>query len=91
MAEFLGDIAFMVEFLVLGIGLIVIHYGKKEDSKLVKAAGYIMSVASVFALVCTTYFLKKLNITMHYYTNISFDIMFIENTILCSALSKHLI
>lgn len=34
MAEFLGDIAFMVEFLVLGIGLIVIHYGKKEDSKL---------------------------------------------------------
>ena len=67
MAEFLGDIAFMVEILVLGIGLIVIHYGKKEDSKLVKAAGYIMSVASVFALVCTTYFYFK------YYFNGDFD------------------
>ena len=67
MAEFLGDIAFMLEIFVLGMGLIVIHHGKKEDSRLIKFSGYLMSSISILALICTTYFYFK------YYFNGDFD------------------
>ena len=39
MVEFLGDIAFMLEVFILGMGLIALHYGRKEKSKLVKSGG----------------------------------------------------
>ncbi|MBK24525.1 MAG: hypothetical protein CME70_11075 [Halobacteriovorax sp.] len=67
MAEFLGDIAFVFEILVLGIGLLIIYYGKKENSKLVRFAGYMMSAISILALTCTTFFYFK------YYLNGEFD------------------
>ena len=59
MAEFLGDLAFMFEIFVLGIGLVVLYFAKKEGSKLLKASGWIMSVAAVFGLICTSYFYFK--------------------------------
>ncbi|MBK24575.1 MAG: hypothetical protein CME70_11325 [Halobacteriovorax sp.] len=74
MAEFLGDIAFMIEILVLGLGLVVIHYGKKEKSKLLKTSGYLMSIFSILALICTTFFYFK------YYFNGDFDSAYPKST-----------
>lgn len=59
MAEFLGDLAFMFEIFVLGLGLVVLYFGKKENAKLLRASGWIMSVAATLGLICTGYFYLK--------------------------------
>ena len=59
MAEFLGDLAFMVEVFVLGLGLWFVFLGRKESSKLVTGAGWFMSGAAAFGLICTTFFYFK--------------------------------
>lgn len=59
MAEFLGDLAFMFEVFVLGVGLVVLYFANKEDSKLLKASGWIMSVVAVLGMACTGYFYMK--------------------------------
>lgn len=67
MAEFLGDLAFMFEVFVLGVGLVVLHFATKENSKLLKASGWIMSVVAVLGMACTGYFYMK------YYFSGGFD------------------
>ena len=67
MAEFLGDLAFMFEIFVLGAGLVVLYFGLKESSKLLKASGYIMSVVATLGIICTGYYYLK------YYFAGSFD------------------
>ena len=59
MAEFLGDLAFMFEVFVLGVGLWFVFLGRKEKSKLVSRAGWFMSVTSALGLICTTAFYLK--------------------------------
>lgn len=82
MAEFLGDIAFMLEILVLGIGLLIIYYGQKVNSKLVKFSGYMMSIVSVFALICTTFFYFK------YFQNGDFDKAYPSQSIITNGQNK---
>ena len=67
MAEFLGDIAFMLEVLIFGLALIVFHYGKKEGAKLLTLSGGFMGVAALLGMVCTGYFYLK------YYFDDAFD------------------
>lgn len=59
MAEFLGDIAFMIEVLVLGLGLVVLHFSKKEGSDLLKWSGRIMCVFGFLGMICTSYYYMK--------------------------------
>lgn len=57
MAQFLGDIAFILEVLGLAAGLVLLHRARREDpSNLLKAAGWILTVSGVAGVLCTTYF-----------------------------------
>ncbi len=59
MAEFLGDIAFMIEALVLGLGLVVLHFNQKESSPYLKWSGRLMAACAIFGMICTiTFYLK---------------------------------
>lgn len=55
MAAFLGDIAFMLEALVLGIGLLFIAWGRREDppSRLITNAGWVLSILAILGFACT--------------------------------------
>jgi uncharacterized membrane protein YeiB len=59
MAEFLGDIAFMIEVFALSIGLIVLHFNKKEKSVYLSWAGRLLSAFGVLGMVCTGFFYIK--------------------------------
>jgi hypothetical protein len=59
MAEFLGDIAFMFEVLVLGVGLVILHFNKKDPSSYLKWAGKILTTVAVLGMLCTGYFYMK--------------------------------
>lgn len=59
MAEFLGDIAFMIEVLVLGLGLVVLHFSVKEGSNLLKWSGRIMVICGLLGMICTSYYYMK--------------------------------
>lgn len=58
-AEFLGDLAFMFEVFVLGLGLVTLHFSKKENSNLLKWAGRLMSTFAALGIICTGYFYMK--------------------------------
>ena len=47
MAEFVGDIPFMIEVLILGVGLIVLHFNKNENSNHLRWAGRLMAAFGV--------------------------------------------
>lgn len=59
MAEFLGDIAFMLEVFVLGVGLVILHFSAEKNSNYLKWAGRIMATASVLGILCTSFFYFK--------------------------------
>ncbi|MCB0362196.1 MAG: hypothetical protein KDD35_05725 [Bdellovibrionales bacterium] len=59
MAEFLGDIAFMFEVLILGLGLVVLHLNRKESSTYLKWAGRLMASFGVLGMICTGFFYMK--------------------------------
>lgn len=67
MAEFLGDIAFMLEVFALATGLLIYHFGIKEKSKLIKLAAVILILAGIFGMVCTGYY------WFEYYSQGAFD------------------
>lgn len=56
MDPFTGGIAAMLEVALIGVGLIVLHFGIKDHSKLLKAAAYTMMIDGVVGLLCTSYF-----------------------------------
>jgi hypothetical protein len=59
MSEFLGDLAFMFEIYVLGLGLVVLHFNKREPSVYLRWSGRLMTVFGVVGLVCTGFFYMK--------------------------------
>lgn len=56
MAEFMGDIAFILEVALLCAGLLVWDYGKRQGAGLVKISAAIMVAAGLGAGICTTYY-----------------------------------
>ncbi len=59
MAQFLGDIAFMIEVLIVGLGLVALHFNKREGSSYLKWAGRLMITAGVLGMICTSFFYFK--------------------------------
>ncbi len=59
MDQFAGDIAATLEIALIGAGLVIVYYALKEDSKLMKAAGYIMIIGGTLGLICTGYWWFK--------------------------------
>lgn len=56
---FLLDLAFAMELIALGVGIALIVWSIRNDGAGVavsKFFGYIISIASVFALLCTSYY-----------------------------------
>ncbi len=56
MAEFLGDIAFVLESLLLVIGLVIYYFALEKQSKLLKFAAAIAVVISLLGMLCTGYY-----------------------------------
>jgi len=56
MAEFLGDIAFILEAFLLVIGLVIYHFALEKQSKLLKFAAVLAVVISLLGMLCTGYY-----------------------------------
>lgn len=56
MAEFLGDIAVMLNVLIFGIGLVILHYGRKEKAGLLVMSGSVLTIAAVLGFICSVYY-----------------------------------
>ncbi|MBL1148485.1 MAG: hypothetical protein HND56_00600 [Pseudomonadota bacterium] len=59
MDQFSGDIAAMLEIALIGAGLVVLYYGGKEGSKLMKAGACLMLIGGFLGLACTGYWWFK--------------------------------
>ena len=58
MAQFLGDIASVLELFAIAGGLVLLHFARKESSALLKVAAIILIVGGILAGACTiTYWL----------------------------------
>lgn len=58
MAQFLGDIAGVLELFAVVGGLVLLHFERKDSSKLLRAAGILLIVGGILAGACTmTYWL----------------------------------
>ncbi|WP_339864777.1 hypothetical protein [Paremcibacter congregatus] len=53
---FLGDIAFILDVLLLAAGLIVYHWATQEKSQLLKWVAWGMIIIGILAVICTTYY-----------------------------------
>jgi len=67
MTMFLAELVFIFELALFSSGLIILHYGKRESTKLIKIAAYIMIVGSLLTTICTSYYSLK------YYNQGAFD------------------
>ena len=57
MAQFLGDIAGMMEIFAVAAGLVLLHRASKDESaKLLKAAGVVLVIGGVGVGLCTTWY-----------------------------------
>ena len=56
MAQFLGDIAFVLELGFISAGLVLVHVGREQSARLIRAAGWLLVVGATAAAVCTSYF-----------------------------------
>ncbi len=55
MAQFLADIAGMLEIFSIAAGLVLLHYASKQPAaKLLKAAGIVLVVGGIVVGVCTS-------------------------------------
>jgi len=59
MAEFLGDIAFMLDFVVAVSGLIMLYHAGKAGSQLLRASGYLLIIGGILGMACTGYYYFK--------------------------------
>jgi hypothetical protein len=60
MAQFLADIAGMLEVFAIATGLVLLHRASKEaPAKLLKAAGWVLVVGGVSVGLCTSYYWFK--------------------------------
>ena len=56
MLMFMAALVFQVELAVIAGGLFALYKAKKEDSKTLKWAGWILAIGGVLGVLCTTYF-----------------------------------
>lgn len=56
MAQFIGDIAFILESFLLVAGLVILYVAIERKSSLLKFAGSLAIVISIIALICTSYY-----------------------------------
>lgn len=59
MSIFEVDIAATQEMALIGTGLVVFHFAKKEKSKLMKTGACIMVIGGVLAMLCTLTYASK--------------------------------
>lgn len=60
MAQFLGDIAGMLELFAVAGGLVVLHQAAKDaPAKLLKAAGALLVVGGIAGGICTSWYWLK--------------------------------
>jgi hypothetical protein len=55
-AQFLGDIAFLLELGFVAAGLVLIHFGRERSARLVRAAGWTPAVGGGITALCTSCF-----------------------------------
>lgn len=56
MAQFLGDIAFLLELGLVSAGLVLLHAGRERSARPLRAAGWILVVGATATALCTGYF-----------------------------------
>lgn len=56
MAQFLGDIAFLLELGLVAAGLVLLHVGRERSGALLRSAGWILAVGASATALCTGYF-----------------------------------
>lgn len=56
MTEFLGDIAFILESMLLTSGLVILYFALEKQSAILKLAAVIAVVISIVGMVCTGYY-----------------------------------
>ena len=56
MAMFHLETSFMLEVIAFAAGLVLLHFGKAGSAALLRAAGWVMVVASLTTAVCTVYY-----------------------------------
>lgn len=60
MAQFLADIAGMLELFAVAAGLVLLHRARKDaPAGLLKAAGWILVIGGVLVALCTAYYWFK--------------------------------
>lgn len=59
MLMFMAALVYLVELALVAAGLLVLNKAKKEDSKFVKWAGWILVIGGIAGLLCTSYFSLK--------------------------------
>lgn len=60
MAQFLGDIAGMLEIFAIALGLVLLHRAAKESpAKLLRAAGLVLVVGGLLVGICTGWYWLK--------------------------------
>jgi len=55
-AQFMGDIAFLLELGLVAAGLVLLHAGRERSAALLRAAGWILVVGATATALCTGYF-----------------------------------
>ena len=56
MAQFMGDGVFLLELLLVALGLVVFHFGREHQAVLLRTAGIVLVVGATLTAVCTTYY-----------------------------------
>ncbi len=56
MAQFLGDIAFLLEMVLVAAGLVLLHRSRQETAGLLRAAAVVLLLAGTGTAICTGYF-----------------------------------
>ncbi len=74
MAMFTAHIAFILEVIALAAGLIVLHYGRELQAKLIRAAGILLIIFATSGILCTGYYALKYFLMGHYRHAYDFNI-----------------
>ncbi len=59
MAQFLGDIVFILELVTVAAGIFVFSIGKEKGSSLIKSSALILIIGGVLMAICSTFFYTK--------------------------------
>ncbi len=56
MAQFLGDIAFILESMLLVSGLVIFYFALEKQSKLLKFSAIVAVLIGLLGMICTDYY-----------------------------------